>query len=184
VKLVINIGKPCRSFTFNGVWSFIGNEKLHSSKFLDAIDLLRARHRGMIKWDHRSPTQSVCVTDVICLIFGKFCPFASEVVFPAILKDFEFAVPLNRRTRVESIFERLQHWRDFPSENHIAPPSNLAAESLKHPPLFLYLPIKDPSKRPRTRPRRKLKFQSFGTVKMHSKIYVCQPETVPLIASF
>ena len=68
-------------------------------------------------------------SDVICLIFGKFCPFASEVVFPAILKDFEFAVPLNRRTRVESIFERLQHYSDFPSENPIAPPSNLAAES-------------------------------------------------------
>ena len=37
------------------------------------------------------------------------------MVFPAILKDFEFAVPLNRRTRVESIFERLQHYSDFPS---------------------------------------------------------------------
>ena len=41
--------------------------------------------------------------------------FASEVVFWAFLKDFKFtAVPLNRRTRVNQFFERLQSQSESP----------------------------------------------------------------------
>ena len=80
--------------------------------------------------------------------------------------------PLNRRTRVESIY-----WTASASEQFSL--SKLAAERLKDSHFFLYLPIENPSKRPRTSPGGKLKSHSFWKVKMCSKIYTCQPENCP-----
>ena len=40
-----------------------------------------------------------------------------------------FTVPLNRRTRVKSIFERPQRRNDFPPANRITPLSNYPAEN-------------------------------------------------------
>ena len=72
----------------------------------------------------------------------------------------------------------------FSPENRIAPLSSFAGKMSKDSRFFSYLPIENPSKRPEASPPRKLKSHSFLTVKMRSKILMCQPQTVPLIASF
>ena len=69
-------------------------------------------------------------------------------------------------------------------ENRIAPLSSFAGKMSKNSRFFSYLPIENPSKRPEASPPRKLTSDSFWTVKMRSKIFMCQPQTVPLIASF
>ena len=72
----------------------------------------------------------------------------------------------------------------FSPENRIAPLSSFAGKMSKDSRFFSYLPIENPSKRPEANPPRKLKSDSFWTVKMRSKILMCQPQTVSLIASF
>ena len=86
------------------------------------------------KYVHVSKLNKRCVT----LASVNCRPFASEVVIWAILKDFEFAstftVPLNTRTRVESIICFLNGTSagaiSLP-ENRNAPLSNQAEESSK-----------------------------------------------------
>ena len=124
------------------------------------------------------------------LTYGKlssFCLWSS--ILRALLKDVQslFTVPRNRRTRVESMF-----WtapapqRFFPRKSHRSAFKlrRRRVERFKLLNIFSYLPIENPSVRLWASPRRKLKSHSFWTVKMYSKIYTCQPETVPLIASF
>ena len=82
-----------------------------------------------------------------------------------------FTVPLNSRTRVESIFWTASALEQFSLSK--------LAERLKDSHFFLYLPIENPSKRPGTSPGGKLKSHSFWKVKMSSKIYTCQPENCP-----
>ena len=71
-----------------------------------------------------------------------------------------------------------------PPVNRIALLSSFTAKRSKDSGFSLYLQIENPSKRSRASPRRKLKFHRFQAVKMCSKIHACQPETVPLSASF
>ena len=78
----------------------------------------------------------------------------------------------------------LQCRRDFPPKNRIAPLSNPVAKRSKDSRFSSYLPIENPSKQPGASRRRKLKSHSIRAAGMRSKIHTCQPETVPLIASF
>ena len=122
----------------------------------------------------------------VCLTYGKLSFFYLR---SGILSHFEgFWVRCLLFLLIEGqgwnqLLARLQSRSDFPPENRIALLSKLAAGRPKDSRFFSYLPIENPSKRPGATPRGKLKSHSFRTVKMRSKIYMCQPETVLLIAS-
>ena len=117
----------------------------------------------------------------VCLTYGKLLSFYLR---SGILSHFEgfwvrcLLFLLREGRGWNQLFARLQSRSDFPPENRIAPLSKLAAERPKDSRFFSYLPIENPSKRPGASPWGKLKSHSFRTVKMRSKIYMCQAETV------
>ena len=79
----------------------------------------------------------------------------------------------------------LQCHSNFPLESCITLLLNFVSIRSKDSHFCLYLQIiENPSKKSGGSPWRKLKPHSFWMVKMRSKIHRCQPETVPLIASF
>ena len=106
-------------------------------------------------------------------------PFASEVVFWAILKYFWVLCLLFLLIEGQGwnqIFWTVPGPERFSLENCNVPLLKLAAERLKDSRFFSYLPTRNPSKRPGASPRGKSKSRSFRTVKMRSEIYTCQPQ--------
>ena len=103
-------------------------------------------------------------------------PFASKAVFWAILKEFEFAVDFFwKGSSAGAMFPpKIASLRFQTSQqkgrNIHASPRNFRSKT--HP------------KSPGVSPRRKLKSHSIRAAGMRSKIHTCQPETVPLTASF
>ena len=109
-------------------------------------------------------------------------PFASNMFF---LRDFEgfwvrrlLLLIIEEQAR-NPCFERAPALEQFSPENRINPQKGQRIHTSSR--TFL---SKNSSKRSGGSPWRKLKSHSFWTVKMHSKTHTCQPETVPLIASF
>ena len=132
----------------------------------------------LIQSEHRGPTHSLCVTD--CFFFyGKCIGFTVCLSHSDILEDLTETETVIKKSLTPRV--RQSH---FSPENRIAPLSSFAGKMSKDSRFFSYLPIENPSKRPEANPPRKLKSDSFWTVKMRSKILMCQPQTVPLIASF
>ena len=131
----------------------------------------------LIQSEHRGPTQSLCVTDCYFMVNVLDLPFAWAIaMYWKTWQKPETAVKKSLTPRVRGSY--------FSPENRIAPLSSFAEKMSKDACLFSYLPIENPSKRLEASPPRKLKSHSFWTVKMRSKILMCQPQTVPLIASF
>ena len=131
----------------------------------------------LIQSEHRGPTHSLCVTDCFFMVNVLDLPFAWAIaIYWKTWQKPETAIKKSLTPRV-----RRSH---FSPENRIVPLSSFAGKMSKDSRFFSYLPTENPSKRPEPSPPRKLKSHSFWTVKMRSKILMCQPQTVPLIASF
>ena len=114
-------------------------------------------------------------------------PFASKVVFERFeevwVRRWLFLI-IEGQGR-NPCFERAPApERFFPRKSHCSAFKLRSKKVERFMLLTSDLLIENPSKRSRANPRRKLKSHSFWTVKMHSKIRMCQPETVPLTGSF
>ena len=107
-------------------------------------------------------------------------PFASSLVF---LTDFEGFWVLRLLLLIIEEQARNPFFKRAPALEQFSLENRITRKKVKGFTLLLYLSIKNSSKRSGGSPWRKLKSHSFWTVKMHSKIHTCQPETVPLIAS-
>ena len=116
-------------------------------------------------------------------------PFASKAVlierFWKILSS-PFTVPNNRRTREESLFWKGSSAGAIFSQKTASLRFQTSQQKGRksHAKISPHLPIKNPSKRSGASPHRKLKSHSFWTVKMHSKIHTCQPETAANLPLF
>ena len=106
--------------------------------------------------------------------------FVSSLVF---LTDFEGFWVLRLLLLIIEEQARNPFFKRAPALEQFSLENRITRKKVKGFTLLLYLSIKNSSKRSGGSPWRKLKSHSFWTVKMHSKIHTCQPETVPLIAS-
>ena len=128
-------------------------------------------------WAQGTHTFFVC--NRLLFFYGKCIWFTVCLSHSDILEDLTETETVIKKSLTPRV--RQSH---FSPENRIAPLSSFAGKMSKDSRFFSYLPIENPSKRPEANPPRKVKSDSFWTVKMRSKILMCQPQTVPLIASF